>query len=68
MAPHDARPGNIDTVNERKPDVMPALTNLLADREAQARAHRRHMHLTLWPSVCLTFSLGILVGVAAFCH
>jgi hypothetical protein len=68
MAPYDHRPGDVHAGNHRHSDVPPALANLLADREAQARAHRRHMHLTLWPSVCLTFSLGILVGVAAFCR
>ncbi|MCU0984592.1 MAG: hypothetical protein MUC89_06575 [Acetobacteraceae bacterium] len=67
MAPFDHRSNDVEAGNKRQDSVPHALANLLADRELQARAHRRHLHVTLWPSVLLTFSIGVLVGFAWDC-
>lgn len=64
MTTHSYHPGEIDQGDPRYRDLAPDLAAALADREAQARAHRRAMHLALWPTALTAFSLGVLAGLA----
>ena len=64
MNPDHYQPSEIDAGDPRSFGLPPALAAALADRDAQERAHRRAMHVTLWPSVITALCLGVLAGLA----
>jgi O-antigen/teichoic acid export membrane protein len=64
MNPDHYQPGEIDAGDPRWRHLPPEIAAALADREDLARAHRRAMHVTLWPSVITALCLGFLAGLA----